>query len=98
MFVEEVNPDNVTSADIIVSIPSYNEADNIAYPTTKASEGLAQFFGDKKGRSSSTVTTTPRTGPGMFFWTRPPKCRRSIYPPLPESRARATISGICFAR
>ena len=47
MFTEEVNPDNVSQADVIVSIPSYNEAENITYPTTKASEGLVQYFGDK---------------------------------------------------
>jgi glycosyltransferase involved in cell wall biosynthesis len=48
MFTDEVNPDKVTSADIVVSIPSYNEAENIAFPTTKASEGLVQYFGHKK--------------------------------------------------
>ena len=48
MFVEEVNPDNVTSAEVIVSIPSYNEANNIAFPTAKASEGLVQYFGNRK--------------------------------------------------
>ena len=48
MFTDEVNPENITSADIIVSIPSYNEAENIAFPTTKASEGLVQYFGHKK--------------------------------------------------
>ncbi|MDY6853048.1 MAG: glycosyltransferase, partial [Thermodesulfobacteriota bacterium] len=48
MFTEESNSDNITSAEIIVGIPSYNEATTIAYPTTKASEGLIQYFGDKK--------------------------------------------------
>ena len=48
MFVEEANPDNVTKAELVVSIPSYNEAENIAYPTAKASEGLVQYFGHKK--------------------------------------------------
>lgn len=48
MFTEEINPDNITSAEILVGIPSYNEATTIAYPTTKASEGLVQYFGDKK--------------------------------------------------
>ncbi|MFH1137066.1 MAG: glycosyl transferase [Pseudomonadota bacterium] len=48
MFAEEINPDKIAAAEIVVGIPSYNEVDNIAYPTTKASEGLVQFFGDKK--------------------------------------------------
>ena len=48
MFADEINPENITSADIIVSIPSYNEVENISYPTTKANEGLVQYFGHKK--------------------------------------------------
>ncbi len=39
-----VNPQGVRSADIIVGIPSYNEADSIALPTDIAGQGLAQFF------------------------------------------------------
>jgi glycosyltransferase involved in cell wall biosynthesis len=48
MFVDEVNPDQIKEAEIVVSIPSYNEADNISYPTVKAAEGLTQYFSDKK--------------------------------------------------
>ncbi len=46
MYVEE-NPHGVQSADLVVGIPSYNEAELIAYPTRKASEGLVQYFGNK---------------------------------------------------
>ena len=35
-------------AEVIVGIPSYNEADNIAYPTDVASRGLREHFPDKK--------------------------------------------------
>ncbi len=38
------NPSNVRSADIIVGIPSYNEADCIAVPTDTASRGLETYF------------------------------------------------------
>ncbi|MBW2622586.1 MAG: glycosyl transferase [Deltaproteobacteria bacterium] len=48
MISREINPENVTSAEIIVSIPSYNEGDGIAFPTRKADEGLVEHFGDKK--------------------------------------------------
>ncbi|MFH1090436.1 MAG: glycosyltransferase [Pseudomonadota bacterium] len=48
MFTAEINPDQITSAEIVVSIPSYNESANIAYPTTKASEGLVQYFSHLK--------------------------------------------------
>ena len=41
------NPERVSSADIIVGIPSYNEADSIAFPTDVASRGLINFFPDK---------------------------------------------------
>ncbi|MBW2092253.1 MAG: glycosyltransferase [Deltaproteobacteria bacterium] len=48
MIAEEVNPENVRLAEIIVSIPSYNEADNIHFPTRKASQGLSEYFDPKK--------------------------------------------------
>jgi hypothetical protein len=47
LFLEE-NPDHVTEADIIVGIPSFNEARLIPYPTQQASLGLRQFFPDKR--------------------------------------------------
>lgn len=43
------NPHDIQSADIVVGIPSYNEADLIAWPAQQASEGLVTFFGDKNG-------------------------------------------------
>lgn len=42
------NPDNVDNAEIIVGIPSLNEADSIALPTDAASKGLDAYFPDKK--------------------------------------------------
>jgi len=42
------NPRLVDSAEIVVGIPSLNEADNIAYPTDVASRGLVEFFPNKK--------------------------------------------------
>ena len=38
------NPQGVHSADIIVGIPSFNEADSIAVPTDAAGRGLEQHF------------------------------------------------------
>ena len=46
MHIEE-NPGNIQAADLVVGIPSYNEAELISYPTQMASEGLVQYFGDK---------------------------------------------------
>jgi len=44
MFQKEVNPEKIEKADLVVCIPSYNEADSIVYPTKQASEGLAKYF------------------------------------------------------
>jgi glucosylglycerate synthase len=42
------NPSGLTSAEIVVGIPSLNEADTIALPTEQASLGLRQFFKNRK--------------------------------------------------
>jgi glycosyltransferase involved in cell wall biosynthesis len=42
------NPSKIDTVDMIVGIPSYNEADSIAYPTRVASQGLTKYFPDKK--------------------------------------------------
>ena len=47
MTVYEENPEKIGQADIVIGIPSYNEAPTIAYPTTQASLGLLQYFGNK---------------------------------------------------
>ena len=44
----EENPCRVESAELVVGIPSLNEADAIHLPTAKADEGLRSFFPDKK--------------------------------------------------
>jgi len=45
-FEKEVNPAGITRADLVVCIPSYNEADAISYPVTQADMGLQQYFSD----------------------------------------------------
>jgi glucosylglycerate synthase len=44
-FMEE-NPTGITSAHIVVGIPSYNEASLISFPTQQADLGLTKYFGD----------------------------------------------------
>jgi glucosylglycerate synthase len=44
----EINPEKIKAAEIVVSIPSYNEADSIAFPLIQADEGLRLYFRDKK--------------------------------------------------
>jgi len=48
MFEKEVNPEKIEKADLVVGIPSYNEADSIDYPTRQAAIGLAKYFPDKR--------------------------------------------------
>jgi hypothetical protein len=40
----EINPEGITSADIVVGIPSWNEASSIAFTTQQSSSGLVEFF------------------------------------------------------
>jgi glycosyltransferase involved in cell wall biosynthesis len=44
MKFQEENPGNIRKADIVVGIPSYNEASNIAFPTIQAAQGLKEYF------------------------------------------------------
>ena len=44
MFEYEVNPDNIKKAAFVVAIPSYNEADSIAFPVQQADQGIQSFF------------------------------------------------------
>ena len=46
-FETELNPENIEKAEIVVCIPSYNEADSISYPVTQADKGLIKYFSDK---------------------------------------------------
>ena len=48
MFESEVNPENIEKVDLVVSIPSYNEADSIGYPTKQADLGITKYFPDKR--------------------------------------------------
>lgn len=47
MFQAEVNPEKVKRADLVIAVPSYNEADSISYPTMQASVGLVKYFPQK---------------------------------------------------
>ncbi len=43
-----INPQKVKKADLVIGIPSYNEADNIVFVVEKAQEGLKKYFPRKK--------------------------------------------------
>ncbi len=76
------NPQKIKSADIIVGIPSYNEADNIAYPTDVASRGLREFFPDAKSVIINVDNNSPDGTADAFMDT--PTQQPKIYISTPE--------------
>lgn len=46
--MEEINPDNIKTAEIVVGVPSYNEADTIANVVKKLDQGLEKYFKGRK--------------------------------------------------
>jgi glycosyltransferase involved in cell wall biosynthesis len=82
MFENETNPDNIKKAELVVSIPSYKEADSISYPTTQASEGLVKYFPDKRSviincdnnspdKTKEAFLNTPTQVPKIYISTPP---------------------------
>ena len=69
MFEAEVNPEKITQADLVVSIPSYNEADSIGFPTQQASEGLVQYFSDKRSVIINCDNSSPDNTKEAFLGT-----------------------------
>ncbi|HMK36446.1 MAG TPA: glycosyl transferase [Desulfomonilaceae bacterium] len=57
-FIED-NPNDVTRADIVVGIPSYNESSSISFPTQQADKGLVKYF----GRFSSAIINCDNNSP-----------------------------------
>ena len=43
-FENEVNPEKIKKAEVVVCIPSYKEADSISYPVIQADKGLDKYF------------------------------------------------------
>jgi glucosylglycerate synthase len=76
------NPDNVRAAEIIVGIPSYKEADSIAYPTDIASKGLLEFFPNNPSVIINVDNNSPDGTRDAFFDT-PTKVPK-IYISTPE--------------
>jgi glycosyltransferase involved in cell wall biosynthesis len=78
----EDNPAGITRAEIVVGIPSYNEADHIAVPTGQADQGLTKYF---KGRSCVIVNcdnNSPDNTRAAFMMT--PTKNPKIYVSTPE--------------
>jgi glycosyltransferase involved in cell wall biosynthesis len=82
MFEHEVNPENIRKAAFVVAIPSYNEADSIAFPVQQADQGIRSFFGNMEsvimncdnnsGDGTREVFLGIRTGtPKIYISTEP---------------------------
>jgi glycosyltransferase involved in cell wall biosynthesis len=69
-FEGEVNPENVKRAEMVVCIPSYNEADSIAFPTSQASEGLTEFFADRSAVIINCDNCSPDNTKEAFLGTK----------------------------
>ncbi len=76
------NPEHISSAEIIVGIPSYNEADSISYPTDVASRGLLNYFPDKKAVIINVDNNSP-DGTREVFMNTPTKIPK-IYISTPK--------------
>ncbi len=81
-FQTEINPDGVKNAELIVCIPSYNEADSIAFPITQADQGLSKYFRDKKAVIINCDNNSPDGTRDVFLDTptRAPKIYLSTPP------------------
>jgi len=80
MIVE--NPQQIRKAEIIVGIPSYNEANNITFPTDVASRALVDYFPDKKSVIINVDNNSP-DGTKEKFLTTPTKIPK-IYISTPK--------------
>jgi hypothetical protein len=82
MFQPEMNPDKIEKAELVVAIPSYNEADSINYPVFQVSEGLFRYFPDKTSaiincdnnspdNTKKAFLDTPAKVPKIYISTEP---------------------------
>jgi len=72
MFEAEVNPSGIDRADLVVSIPSYNEADTIGYAALQAGEGLVRYFPGVRAVVVNCDNNSPDHTKEAFFKTPGP--------------------------
>ena len=106
-FQAEVNPDNVKRVELVVCIPSYNEADSIGYPTSQADDGLGRYFGEKSSviincdnhspdNTKHAFLETPTERPKIYIST-PPGVKgkgnnfKNLFQKVVDLKARAVV-------
>ncbi|MCJ7683147.1 MAG: glycosyltransferase [Desulfobacteraceae bacterium] len=81
-FENEVNPEKIKKAEMVVCIPSYKEADSISYPVTQADKGLDKYFkendsviincdNDSPDNTKQVFLDTPTKTPKIYLSTDP---------------------------
>jgi len=81
-FKKEVNPEKIKKVEMVVCIPSYNEADSISFPTIQTNEGLTKYFSDKSSviincdnnspdNTKQAFLDTPTEIPKIYLSTEP---------------------------
>ena len=68
-FVED-NPNRITSAEIVVGIPSLNEADLISFPTQQADRGLVKHYPEKTAVIVNVDNNSPDNTHQVFMETQ----------------------------
>ncbi len=82
VFEKEANPENIKRAKLVVCIPSYKEADSIAYPVSRADEGLRKYFSEYESVIINCDNNSPDNTKQAFLDTptRTPKIYLSTAP------------------
>lgn len=81
------NPDGVKSADIVVGLPSYNEADSISLPTDAAGIGLQEFFPQHRSVIIN-VDNHSEDGTKEAFFNTPTQCPKVYISTPPGVRGK----------
>ena len=82
MRFNEVNPEGITGVDIVIGIPSFNEASSISYPAQQADKGLQKYFSkyssviincdnDSPDNTKEAFLNTKTTKPKIYISTGP---------------------------
>lgn len=66
----ENNPEKIKKAEIVVGVPSFNEADNIASVTQKIDKGLEQYFSQKTAVIINSDNHSPDNTGRVFLQTK----------------------------
>lgn len=69
MKLIEDNPGGISQADIVVGIPSYNEALSISFPTQQADKGLSKYYADRSAAIINCDNNSPDDTRKAFLQT-----------------------------